>query len=160
MPTRFLWPAALACSLAAGGACQVGTDVSKVASLDVRVDADPDTVALGDSTLLTVIARNPTYDTVRFQTGGCDPLGIEIQAVDGEVVVPAAVGCDTGGESVMVAPTGMIRSSFVWRGERWIGAGSAPPRPLAPGVYRVRGFVNANGSVRFGPPSPVWLTAP
>jgi len=147
-------------ALAAAWACQITTDVSKVARLDVRVVADPDTIAIGDSTLLVVSATNPTFDTVRFSTGGCGPLGIEIQTVRGEVVVPAAVGCDVGGAGVVVAPTATIRASVVWHGERWIGAGSGPPRPLVPGVYRVRGFVNADGRVRFGPPTPVWLTAP
>jgi hypothetical protein len=159
VPNRLLRVAVVG-TLATVSACQIGTDVSKVATLDVRADADPDTVAIGDSTLLTVTATNPTRDTVRFQTGGCDPLGIEIRTVDGEVIVPAAVGCDAGGEGVLVPPAGTIRSSVVWRGERWIGVGSEPPQPLRPGIYRVRGFVNANGSIRFGPPIPVWLTSP
>lgn len=159
MPDR-LFRIAVAWTLVAAWACQITTDASHVARLDVRVVADPDTIAIGDSTLLVVTATNPTFDTVRFSTGGCDPLGIEVQTVNGEVVVPAAVGCDAGGTGVVVAPTATIRSSVVWRGERWVGTGSAPPRPLVPGVYRVRGFLNANGRVRFGPPAPVWLTSP
>ena len=142
-------------TLPAQAACRIGVESSQVTSLLVRVEADPDTVALGDSTALTVRALNPTYDTVRFDTGGCDPLGIEIGTATGEVVVPATVGCNDTGTLVLIPPLDSIHRTYVWRGERGVGTG-----PLMPGVYRVRGFLNADGGVRFGDPTPLWLTAP
>jgi len=141
-------------------ACRLDVDVSKVAALMILVDADPDTIAIGDSTALVVRAVNATYDTVRFGTGSCDPLGVEIRTTSGDPVVPAALGCETDGSVVFVPPMGTIRARFVWRGERGLGTEGDPGRPLAPGVYRVRGFLNADGAVRFGDPTPVWLTSP
>jgi len=160
LPHRLLRLIAVGASLVAGASCQIGVDGSHVSAVIIRVDADPDTLVVGDSTALTVRALNPSYDTVRFDTGGCTPLGVEIRTVSGDVVVPPTAGCDSGGGYVLIVPTGEIRLTFVWRGERGIGAGSDPPTPLAPGVYNVRGFLNANGSLRFGAPPPVWLLAP
>jgi len=160
LPHRPLRLIAVGAGLVAGVSCRIGVDGSQASAIIIRVDADPDTLVVGDSTVLTVRALNPSYDTVRFETGGCDPLGIEIRTVSGDLVVPAAAGCDAGGGYVLILPTGEIRMTFVWRGERGIGAGSDPPTPVAPGVYNVRGFLNANGSPRFGTPTPVWLIAP
>lgn len=159
MPHRLLRLTAAALLLAAP-ACRLDVGVSKVAALMILVDADPDTIAIGDSTALVVRAVNATYDTVRFGTGSCDPLGVEIRTTSGDPVVPAALACETDGSVVFVPPMGTIRARFVWRGERGLGAGGDPARPLAPGVYRVRGFLNADGAVRFGDPTPVWLISP
>jgi hypothetical protein len=160
VPNRLLSLIAVAGALGSLAGCQLAADLSQVGSLTIQVSAVPDTFALGDSTVLTVRAHNPTRDTVRFQTGGCDPLGIEIRSANGDLVLPATVGCEQGSNGVLVPPGSSIQSTLVWRGERWIGPGSTPPAPLAPGVYRVRGFLNADGRVAYGEPTPVWLTAP
>lgn len=160
MPHRLLRLTAASLLTLLPTACSLDVDVSKVAALMILVDADPDTIAIGDSTALVVRAVNPTYDTVRFSTGGCDLLGVEIRTTSGDPVVPAALGCETDGSMVFLPPMETIQATFIWHGERGIGAGVEPGGPLAPGVYRVRGFLNANGAVRFGNPTPVWLTSP
>lgn len=113
----------------------------------------PDTFAVGDSTLLTVTARNPGAEPVEFTAGDCGPLDVEIRLASGATILPGLVGCTAGG--VTVVPAGReIAASVVWRGER------GSPGPVVPGAYAVRGVVRtANGGL-YGAPTPVWIVAP
>lgn len=148
--------------LLALSACAIGTGRSEVANLVVTVEADTDSVLLGDTVMFTVTALNATLTAVEFVAAECGPLDIEIRTARGEVVAPGIVGCEGAGGAVILAPGGRIATTAGWHGERALTPDTDPATepPLLPGLYQARGLVRTSTGVLYGAPTPVRLVAP
>ena len=148
--------------LLALSACTLDTGRSGVAGLLVTVEANPDSVPLGDTVVFTVSALNPSFAAVEFVAAECGPLDIEIRTAGGAVVAPGIVGCEGEGGTVVLGPGGRISTTARWRGERALTPGTDPAAvpPLLPGLYQARGLVRTSGGALYGAPTAVRLVAP
>jgi hypothetical protein len=147
--------AALFVFASTGTACLVATDASPVANLDIRVVANPDTIASGARTTLTVTVTNASRDQVRFTADPCGPLDMDIRTASGATILPGVIGCQAGNDLVLLPPGAAISATY-----EWAATGSGASASVAPGVYGVRGIVRTANGRRYGAPTPVWVTTP
>jgi hypothetical protein len=131
-----------------------------VDSLDLEVTVEPPTFRIGDTATVVVTLRNPTSDTIRYQTDGCFPHFAAYDAA-GRQVAPAGIACPELHfvRELAAGEEGSYR--FKWFGEPWTNRRpQGQPYPtefLAPGTYTVRGVLPLDSGQRLSAPVTVRL---
>jgi hypothetical protein len=130
--------------------CSLG-DPSDAGSINLYLEVDKATLALGDSMNVTVTARNVGFDPLTL-TGPSDCLlFVQVLNPSGQVVWDSQVNCTGQTVTEEVVP-GTDKIQSFW----WDGTSSAGAR-LGAGFYHIRGVARVTGAAYIGPPLSVAL---
>jgi hypothetical protein len=155
MPVRHLIFLATTVSLAG---CFLSTEPTDSLLLDVTVE--PTIFRIGDTASIITSIRNPTRDTIRYYTDGCDGYTFSVTDADGREVAPVSVGCH-GPTARALAPGEEIRDRILWFGEPVsLARPHGQPYPvqyLPPGTYAVRAVLPLESGRRRSAPVTVEL---
>jgi hypothetical protein len=130
--------------------CSLGDETGS-GSINIYVEVDKSTLALGETMTITVTARNVGYDPLSL-TGPSDCLlYIEVVNNQGQVVWHSNGACSGGSVTEEVAPGANRVQSFTWNGSNLAGA------RLAAGFYHIRPIARLTGGNYVGPAASVAL---
>jgi hypothetical protein len=131
-----------------------------VDSLVLEVSVAPPAFRIGDSATVVVTLRNPTSDTIRYQTDGCPPRFAAYDAA-GRQVAPAGIACPDLHFLRELAAGEERVYRFTWLGEPWTNSRPQgrpyPSEFLVPGTYTVRGVLPLDSGQRLSGPITVQL---
>jgi hypothetical protein len=154
MMLRHLVPLALTAPFLA---CSLSTEPAD--SLVLEVTVEPPTFQLGDTAMIIRSVRNPTADTIRYETDGCARF-FSIEDARGREVAPVDVGCHHP-STIEYAPGEEHVYRYRWFGEPWSGIRrEGVPYPfefLPPGSYTVRAVLPLGSGRRISAPVSVRL---
>lgn len=139
------------CALAVlATSCSLG-DPADAGSLNLFVDVNPATLAVGDEMTIIALARNVGFDPLTL-TGPSDCLlYVEVLNNQGQVVWHSNGTCSGATVTEELSPSGEKTRTMTWRGENLAGA------RLAAGFYHIRPVARVTGSPYVGPPVSVAL---
>jgi len=130
-----------------------------VDSLVLEVAVEPPTFQIGDTATIVRSVRNPTADTIRYQTDGCAGF-FSVEDSYGREVAPVDVGCH-GPSTIEYAPGEEHVYRYLWFGEPWSGSRPEgeryPSEFLPPGTYAVRAVLPLDSGRRLSAPVTVRL---
>ena len=134
-----------ACTLALlSTSCSLG-DVTDAGSINLYVDVDKATLAVGETMTITVTARNVGFDPLSL-TGPSDCLlYVEVLSNQGQVVWNSTGSC-TGSTVTEEVVAGADKvQSFTWDGTNLAGS------RLGAGFYHIRPIARITGAPYVGP---------
>lgn len=134
-----------ACTLAVlSTSCSLG-DATDAGSINVFVEVDKPTLQIGESMIITLTARNVSFDPLTL-TGPSDCLlYVEVVTNQGQVVWNSNGNCSSSIVTEEIAPGADKVHSITWDGTSLAGA------RLGAGFYHIRPIARVTGGAYAGP---------
>lgn len=143
-----------ACTLAllsTSTSCKLGDATEDTGSINLYIEVDKPTLAIGETMTITVLARNVGFDPLSL-TGQSDCLlYVEVLNNQGQVVWHSNGGCSGSVVTEEIAPGADKVQSFTWGGSNLAGA------RLGAGFYHVRPIARLTGGAHLGPTASIAL---